>query len=178
MDKNYTVWKNRIQKFKEMNGVPTIESREDLIEFLERVDAYLIMSDYTIIHSLLGKKYRKVKGECKETRMFVLGLRKAKELMDCKEWMDMRDKAYENSFGDVKKAIGRKAEIQLERKVDEGVMEAIKVALNYSEKWIPTQKTNKGVNEKDFAKKVAEQIKTALAYDAMRKKVSEMKGNN
>lgn len=177
MDKNYIVWKDRIQKFKEMGGMPTIETRKDLIEFLERVDAYLIMSDYTIIHSLLGKKCRRVKGEYKEIRTFVLGLKKAKELMDCKEWVDMRDRAYENNFGDVKKAIGRKAEIQLERKVDEGVMEAIKVALNYSEKWIPTQKT-RHIDEKRVGKKIAEQVKKTLEYDAIRKKIQNLEGNN
>jgi len=114
--KNYNIWKERIDKLKEIGGVPDITTREQLLEFLERIDAYLIMSDYTTIHRLLGKKYKEVKGELQESERYVLKLREAKELMDCSEWVKMRDEAYDNNFAMYGKRSGGKLNYSLKGK--------------------------------------------------------------
>jgi hypothetical protein len=182
---NHDTWKDRIEKLKELGrfGRNEITDREKLIEILKLVDAYLIMSDYTIIHQLLGKRLKRHKGELVEMQRYVLPLKKAKELMDCAEWIKIRDEAYFNTMGDVLSRIGRKSELKLEEKIDEGSMQAITLGMQYSEKYVPHRKVTQDTDAatEKLTKVVTDGVKKALKYDRInqenKEKLKEL-GNN
>ena len=129
---NSKEWKARLEAIKKLGTLPKKwKSGSMLAHFIARIDPYLLFSDHSLIHELLGTIERKGK-DGSTTQKAVLPLPTAKRLMQSEGYLKKRDELMTANFSEDVQRIGRKSLLQWERLVDAGDKDMVTKGLEMS----------------------------------------------
>ena len=143
-------------------------SETALADWIMLVDPYLLLSTPARLHQLFGKK--------PGSDRYVLPLPTAKKFMCSEKWDKAKSERLKEAFGEELGRLGNKAKMQLERLIDEGSVEAIKIGLEMAGIW---QKGLK-ITHTDDRKRAKKLGKLASEYQKMytEEDVKDLEGNN